>query len=489
MLTARARAKINLFLHSGPRRDDGFHGLASWAAFTEIGDDLAAEAADELTLAMDGPFAGQLPRTADNLVLRAAAALREGRGASLRLKKLLPVASGIGGGSADAAAALHLLNELWSLETPFETLFEIAARLGSDVPVCVYNRSALMSGRGEQLRPGPALPALPIVLVNPNVPVSTADVFARLSLRTGAIMPRLPDAISGPDHLAAVLAPTRNDLEAPAIGLAPAIATALEALGAQDGIFLARMSGSGATCFAIAGPTGGSPRHGSTVEGNAAMPLVLYGHPFSSYTQKALVALYENATPFEFRCIGPDTPAFTADWIGRWPIGKFPLLVDGARQFAETSIIVEYLQLAHPGPVRLLPADPLAALDVRFLDRVFDLHVMDAVQVAVDSRLGRIPVPADSGLTLARERLDRAYAWLETALAGREWAAGDAYTLADCAASPALFYADWVHEIPARCRVLRAYRARLLARPSFARAVNEARPFRPLFPLGAPDRD
>lgn len=253
MLTAHARAKINLFLHAGPRREDGFHALASWAVFTEAGDGLSAGLADDLSLAIEGPFAGQLSAAPDNLVLRAAAALGPGRGASLRLNKRLPVASGIGGGSADAAAALHLLNELWSLETPFERLFEIAATLGSDVPVCVYNRSALMGGRGEQLKPGPDVPALPIVLVNPNIPVATADVFARLSLRTGALMPRLPDAITGPDHLAAWLEPTRNDLEAPAIGLAPAIAIALEALRAQDGILMARMSGSGATCFALAG--------------------------------------------------------------------------------------------------------------------------------------------------------------------------------------------------------------------------------------------
>lgn len=252
MLTARARAKINLFLHAGTRRADGYHGLASWAAFTELGDDLTAAPADSLTLAVEGPFGGQLPPSADNLVLRAAAALGSGQGAALRLAKHLPVASGIGGGSSDAAAALHLLNELWRLETPFETLFDIAAALGSDVPVCVYNRSALMSGRGEQLQPGPDLPPLPVVLVNPGVPVSTAAVFAGLTQRTGAVLPRLPDSISDAAHLASVLAPTKNDLEAPALALAPEIATALEALRSQTGILMARMSGSGATCFALA---------------------------------------------------------------------------------------------------------------------------------------------------------------------------------------------------------------------------------------------
>jgi glutathione S-transferase len=219
------------------------------------------------------------------------------------------------------------------------------------------------------------------------------------------------------------------------------------------------------------------------------MALVLYGHPFSSYTQKALVALYENRTAFEFRCLGPDTPHHVAEWLKQWPIAKFPLLVDGARCLVETSIIIEYLQLAHPGPVRLLPADPMAALDVRFMDRFFDLHVMDAMQVAVDSALKKIPGSREEGLARATARLERAYAWLEGHLAGKTWAAGGDFTLADCAAAPSLFYADWTHPISEAFPALRAYRARLLARPSFARAVQEARPFRPLFPLGAPDRD
>ena len=219
------------------------------------------------------------------------------------------------------------------------------------------------------------------------------------------------------------------------------------------------------------------------------MSLALYGHPFSSYTQKGLIALYENGTPFEFRCIGPDTPQHIGEWLRRWPIAKFPLLLGGDRQLVETSVIIEYLQLAHPGPVALLPADPMASLDVRFMDRFFDLYVMNAMQVAVDSKLGRIPGTPEAGLELAKERLERAYAWLDGHLAGRTWAAGDAFTLADCAAAPSLFYADWVYPIPDAYPALRAYRARLLARPSVARAVDEARQFRPLFPLGAPDRD
>jgi glutathione S-transferase len=219
------------------------------------------------------------------------------------------------------------------------------------------------------------------------------------------------------------------------------------------------------------------------------MSLALYGHPFSSYTQKVLIALYENAIPFEFRNLGPDTPQHTAEWLRRWPLGKFPLLVDGERSVVETTIIIEYLQLARPGPVRLLPADSMAALDVRFLDRFFDLHVMQWVQHAVDGALTGDPVKRGEGLALAARKLELAYAWLEERLAGRAWAAGDDFTLADCAAAPALFYADWTQRIAETRPVLRAYRARLLARPSFARAVNEAREFRPLFPLGAPDRD
>jgi glutathione S-transferase len=219
------------------------------------------------------------------------------------------------------------------------------------------------------------------------------------------------------------------------------------------------------------------------------MSLVLYGHPFSSYTQKALIALYENGTTFEFRSLGPQTPQHAAEWLRRWPLRKFPLLVDGDTQVVETSIIIEYLQLVHPGPVRLLPADALAALDVRFLDRFFDLHVMNPVQQAVAGALSGDTVKRQEALNSAVDLLERAYAWLEGQLAGRAWAAGADFTLADCAAAPSIFYADWTHRIGEDFPLLRAYRTRLLARPSFARAVEEARPFRPLFPLGAPDRD
>lgn len=219
------------------------------------------------------------------------------------------------------------------------------------------------------------------------------------------------------------------------------------------------------------------------------MSLALYGHPFSSYTQKVLIALYENGTPFEFCCIGPDNPDHTAEWLRRWPLRRFPLLVENGQSIVETSIIIEYLELLHPGPVTLLPKDPVAALKVRFLDRFFDLHVMNAMQLAVDGALTGDPVKRRDGHALAVEKLERAYGWLEGELAGRQWAAGEAFTMADCAAAPSLFYADWTHPIAESYPVLRAYRSRLLARPSFARAVEEARPYRPLFPLGAPDRD
>jgi len=219
------------------------------------------------------------------------------------------------------------------------------------------------------------------------------------------------------------------------------------------------------------------------------MSLLLYGHPFSSYTQKVLIALYENATAFEFRMLGPDAPLNVAEWLQRWPLRRFPLLLDDGRSVVESSIIIEYLQQRHRGPVPLLPDDAGAALEVRFLDRFFDLHVMSPVQQAVGGALSGDPGKAGDALANAVERLELAYGWLEDTLAGRPWAAGADFTLADCAAAPALFYADWTHRIDARYPVLRDYRARLLARPSFARAVAAARPYRALFPLGAPDRD
>ena len=218
--------------------------------------------------------------------------------------------------------------------------------------------------------------------------------------------------------------------------------------------------------------------------------LALYGHPFSSYTQKVLTALYENGTPFELRNLDPAAPGNHApEWLRRWPLAKFPLLVDGDHTVVESSIVIEHLQMAQPGPVQLIPADPAAALQVRFMDRFFDLHVMAPVQHAVNAALTGDPAKRVDGVAWAADKLEKAYAWLEGEWARSTWAAGDGFTMADCAAAPALFYADWTHPIAASYPLLRAYHARLLARPSFAQAVEAGRPYRHYFPLGAPDRD
>jgi glutathione S-transferase len=219
------------------------------------------------------------------------------------------------------------------------------------------------------------------------------------------------------------------------------------------------------------------------------MTIELYAHPFSSYCQKVLIALYENATPFRLRMLGPgDTPEM-AELAARWPLKRFPIIVDDGRTVMETSIIIEHLGLYHPGPVRLVPDDPRAALDVRLMDRFFDNYISTPQgQIVFDSL--RAPADRDKiSVAQARAMLDTAYGWLDQTMAGRQWAAGDAFTLADCAAAPALFYADWTHPIGETFKNVHAYRRRLLERPSFARAVDEARPYRHFFPLGAPDRD
>ncbi|CAA9350420.1 MAG: Glutathione S-transferase, N-terminal domain [uncultured Microvirga sp.] len=217
------------------------------------------------------------------------------------------------------------------------------------------------------------------------------------------------------------------------------------------------------------------------------MALTLYAHPFSSYCQKALIAFYENGVPFELRLLAGE--AAMAELAGLWPLKRFPVLVDDGRTIAESSVIIEHLGLFHPGPLRLVPEDPKAALEVRFLDRFFDNYVMNAATIPVFEALRTEGGRKELAMAEARQALDTAYAWLERMLANRQWAAGDAFSLADCAAAPSLFYADWVHQIGENFPNVRAYRSRLLARPSFARAVEEARPYRPLFPLGAPDRD
>ena len=215
----------------------------------------------------------------------------------------------------------------------------------------------------------------------------------------------------------------------------------------------------------------------------------LYAHPFSSYCQKVLIALYENEIPFEWRLLALGDEQVAAEHGALWPLKRMPVLVDDGRTVVEASIIIEYLALHHPGPVRLVPDDPRAALDVRMMDRFFDNYVMTPMQKIVVDRI-RAPENRDrQGVAEARELLERAYRWLDGSMTSREWAAGDGFSLADCAAAPALFYADWAVPIDGAFANVREYRRRLLARPSFARAVDEARPYRPNFPLGAPDRD
>lgn len=219
------------------------------------------------------------------------------------------------------------------------------------------------------------------------------------------------------------------------------------------------------------------------------MSLQLYAHPFSSYCQKVLIALYENGTPFEYRVLGTKDGEADAELAARWPIKRFPMLVDDGSTVVESSIIIEHLALHHPGPARLIPEDPRAALDVRMMDRFFDNYVSTPMQKIVFDRLCAEEDRDRKGVEDARAGLETAYGWLDGMMAGREWAAGDGFSLADCSAGPALFYADWVHPIDESFANVRAYRQRLLQRPSFARAVDEARPYRSFFPLGAPDRD
>jgi 4-diphosphocytidyl-2-C-methyl-D-erythritol kinase len=253
MLTSFAPAKVNLFLHVTGKRDDGYHLLDSLAVFPAVGDLLSLEAAGALLLAVSGRFGSSLSAEPDNLVLRAARLLASKAGvpaaARLHLEKNLPVASGIGGGSADAAAALRLMARHWNISAPLQ---QIALALGADVPVCLTCRPVRMAGIGEVLSPAPKLPVFGMVLVNPGVPVATAEVF-RARRRDFSTAASLPDAWPDAAAMAAGLSALRNDLEEAAIALAPGIAAALSALRALPDVLLARMSGSGATCFAIFG--------------------------------------------------------------------------------------------------------------------------------------------------------------------------------------------------------------------------------------------
>lgn len=247
-----APAKVNLFLHLVGRRADGYHLLDGLVAFTRFGDRLVMTAAEGLSLDVDGPFADQVPADGGNLALAAAMALQAaigGRpGAAIRLTKRVPVAAGLGGGSSDAAAVLRGLRRLWAVPGTTD-LAALAARLGADVPMCLAGAPARISGIGEDLAPCRRFPPIPILLVNPRVPLATPDVFRA---RAGPWQSPVPPlATADPDAVVAALAATGNDLTAAAQSLAPQVGAALAALAGLPGCRLARMSGSGATCFGL----------------------------------------------------------------------------------------------------------------------------------------------------------------------------------------------------------------------------------------------
>lgn len=253
---AAAPAKINLYLHVTGKRDDGYHILDSLVVFAGIQDVVSATIADTLTFGVDGTFADQVPLGGDNLVLKAAEALRKATGCSLgahlQLTKRLPVASGIGGGSADAAATLRALCTLWNLSPSPDTLSALALSLGADVPVCLAGKAAFMSGIGEKLAPAPTLPEAWLVLANPGIPIATPDVF---KARTADFSKdgRFSYAPGTVSELAGLLGARHNDLEAPARALAPVIDDVLTAMTAEKGCLLSRLSGSGATVFGLFG--------------------------------------------------------------------------------------------------------------------------------------------------------------------------------------------------------------------------------------------
>jgi 4-diphosphocytidyl-2-C-methyl-D-erythritol kinase len=263
LLSDQARAKVNLTLRVNGRRADGFHDLESVVAFADCADTLTLSPGPDLELKMSGPLAQACGETSDNLVLKAARLLAERvpamKAGSFSLDKALPVAAGIGGGSADAAAALRLLAQLNGLARDDRRLVEVAQLTGADVPVCVNSLACVMSGVGETLQPL-SLPTMPCVMVNPRLPVATKDVFKALGLRNGELLvgatdvllqDRWPDPEASLEDWVEALAASSNDLEAPAMRVQPVIGEVILALNATNGAWLARMSGSGATCFAI----------------------------------------------------------------------------------------------------------------------------------------------------------------------------------------------------------------------------------------------
>jgi len=215
----------------------------------------------------------------------------------------------------------------------------------------------------------------------------------------------------------------------------------------------------------------------------------LFAHPFASYCQKVLIALYENGTDFTYRKFGPEDPTAMSELAQLWPLKKFPVLLDEGQTYVESSVIIEHLAIRYPGAVELIPKDRQGALEVRMMDRFFDNYVMTPMQRIVADFMRATSDRDPLGVKEARSLLDSAYGWLNGVMTKRAWASGADFSLADCAAAPSLFYSDWVHEIRDEYPQVRAYRARLLARPSVARTVDEGRPFRQFFPPGAPDRD
>lgn len=218
--------------------------------------------------------------------------------------------------------------------------------------------------------------------------------------------------------------------------------------------------------------------------------MILYGHPFSSYTWKALIPLYEKGLDFEFRILDDAHPEHWDQLRSHWVRGQMPVLVDKGHGVFESSIVIEHLDIAYPDTPRLIPDDREAALRVRLLDRVFDCHLEASFQAAVSEYIPWITATPDlARVERARGTLSTIYPWLEEQILEDGWACGDEFSMADCSGAPALFYADWTQPIPDECKKLKAYRARLLARPSVARCVEDARPYRSYFPLSAPDRD
>ncbi|SMQ59904.1 4-diphosphocytidyl-2-C-methyl-D-erythritol kinase [Devosia lucknowensis] len=262
VVSQAAPAKINLALHVTRRREDGYHDLESLIVFADIGDDLDAGLAECDSLTIGGPFAEGLGAGPTNLVMRAVAAFRERwpevspPGLKLHLVKNLPVASGIGGGSADAAAALRIMAELADEPVPVSDLLDLAAGLGADVPACLLSRPLVARGVGEILSPLPDFPSLHITLINPRVPVSTPDVFRRLRAHDNYPLPALPEPLTRPVQLGIWLNETRNDLQPPAIKLVPEIGIIVDELAETSGCMLSRMSGSGATVFGLFGSAG-----------------------------------------------------------------------------------------------------------------------------------------------------------------------------------------------------------------------------------------